>query len=254
MVLSVKGGIDIASLVPRGSPDDVRRSVDNVLRILAGTKTPDIFECARVDRNVPIEETVRALAEYVKDGKIGGIGLCEASVTTIRRAHAVHPIAAVEVEYSLWSTEIRTNEVAGVCAELGIPIVAYSPLGRGFLTGDIRSPEDIPELDIRRHLDRFQPGNFEKNLVLVDKVRPIAERNGCTLAQLALEWVRAQSGKCGMPVLLPIPGSTTPGRVEENCKEVGISEEDMGEIEEILRDSQVVGGRYFKKVESLLFV
>lgn len=223
------------------------------MRILDGVKKIDIFECARVDPKTPIEETVGALAECVKEGKIGGIGLSETGAATIRRAHAVAPIAAVEIEYSLWATEIRTNGVASVCAELGIPIVAYSPLGRGFLTGEIKSPEDIPEGDFRRHFSRFQPENFKVNMELVNKVESLAKKKGCTPAQLAMEWVRYQSGRDGMPDLLPIPGATTVKRVEENCQEVGLTEEEYRELEDIVGSTQILGGRYNEAAESLLF-
>ena len=245
--------MDSATKSPLGSPADVRKSIDNILRILDGVKKIDIFECARVDPKTPIEETVGALAECLKEGKIGGIGLSESGAATIRRAHAVHPIAAVEIEYSLWATEIRTNGVASVCAELGIPIVAYSPLGRGFLTGEMKSPDDLPEGDMRRHFSRFQPENFKINLELVNKVQGLAKRKGCTPAQLAVGWVRYQSGRDGMPDLLPIPGATTVERVEENCLEVGLTEEEYGELEEIVGSTQVLGGRYFEGEDSLLF-
>lgn len=253
VILSIKGSVDAATKAPLGYPADVRKSIDNILRILDGVKKIDIFECARVDPKTPIEETVGALAECLKEGKIGGIGLSESGAATIRRAHAVHPIAAVEIEYSLWATEIRTNGVASVCAELGIPIVAYSPLGRGFLTGQMKSPDDLPEGDFRRHFSRFQPENFKINLQLVNKVQGLAKKKGCTPAQLAMEWVRYQSGKDGMPDLLPIPGATTVQRVEENCLEVGLTEEEYGELEEMVGSTQVLGGRYFEGAESLLF-
>ncbi|CAZ80585.1 unnamed protein product [Tuber melanosporum] len=253
VVLSIKGSVDISTLKPLGSPADVRKSVENTLRILDGVKKVDIFQCARVDPKTPVEETVGALAECVKEGKIGGIGLSEVGAATIRRAHAVHPIAAVEVEYSLWATEIRTNGVAGVCAELGIPIVAYSPLGKGFLTGEIKSPDDLPKNDFRRHFSRFQPENFKVNIELVNKVGGLAKKKGCTPAQLAMEWVRYQSGRDGMPDLLPIPGATAAERVEENCQEVGLTEEEYMELEGIVGSTQVLGGRYFEAAESLLF-
>ncbi|PWW79916.1 Aldo/keto reductase [Tuber magnatum] len=251
--LSIKGSVDAATLTPLGSPADVRKSIDNVLRILDGVKKIDIFECARVDPKTPIEETIGALAECVKEGKIGAIGLSEVSATTIRRAHAVHPIAAVEAEYSLWATDIRMNGVANVCTELNIPIVAYSPLGWGFLTGGIKSPDDLPENDFRRHFSKFQPDNFNVNIELVNKVEGLARKKGCTPAQLAVEWVRYQSGRYGMPDLLPIPGATSMGRVEENCQEVGLTEEEYLELEGIVGSTQVLGGRYFEAVESFLF-
>ncbi|CUS15427.1 unnamed protein product [Tuber aestivum] len=253
VILSIKGCVDMSNLRALGSPADVRKSVDNTLRILDGVKKIDIFECARVDPRTPIEETIGALAECVREGKIGGIGLSESGAATIRRAHAVHPIAAVEIEYSLWATEIRTNGVASVCAELNIPIVAYSPLGKGFLTGEIKSPEDLPENDFRRRFSRFQPENFKINIELVNRVEGLAKKKGCTPAQLAMEWVRYQSGRDGMPDLLPIPGATTAGRVEENCQEVGLTEEEYSELEGIIGSNQIVGGRYFEAAESLLF-
>jgi len=257
VVLSVKGGVDMTVFQPRGDKEGVSKSVDNVLRILDGKKFLDIFECARVDKNVPIEETVAALAKYVKAGKIGGIGLSEVSATTIRRAHAVHPIAAVEVEVSMWSTEIFSpGGVADTCAELGIPIVAYSPLGRGFLTGSLKSYDDLPEGDFRRHFDRFQPENFGKNLEIVDAIRKIAEKrgDGVTLAQLCLAWVKSKGNSEGKPTIIPIPGATTKERVEENCKLVSVSEEELLEVDQIIESIEVVGGRYNSHAESHLMV
>jgi pyridoxine 4-dehydrogenase len=155
VVLSIKGGLT-ATLAPDGTEEGVRRSVENCVKILDGKKTIDIFECARVDRNVPIEDTMRALVKLKDEGKIRGIGLSEVRAETIRRAAAVAPIAAVEIELSLTSRDVLTNGVASTCAELGIPIVAYSPLGRGLLTGRFRSTSDIPEGDFRRSQPRFQ--------------------------------------------------------------------------------------------------
>ncbi|KAL7273779.1 hypothetical protein RUND412_003336 [Rhizina undulata] len=253
VVLSIKGGIDLVSRKPNGSTEGVRKSVDNVLRLLDGKKHLDIFQCARVDPTVPIEETIAALAEYVKAGKISGIGLSECAAATIRRAHKVHPIAAVEVEFSLWSTEIVTNGVLEACAELGIPIVAYSPLGRGFLSGHIKSPDDIEVGDIRKHLDRFQPENFKKNLDLVDAIGTVADKKGVTKAQLALAWVRSKSEKKGFPAVIPIPGATVKERVEENMKDVTVTEEEIEELEKILASIDVAGGRYNPQLSATLF-
>lgn len=254
VLLSVKGGINMATFRPDGSPENIKRSVEACLAALDGKKKIDIFECARVDRNVPIETTIAALAEYVKDGTIGGIGLSEASAATIRRAHAVHPIAAVEVEFSLWSTEIFHNGVAETCAELGIPILGYSPLGRGFLTGEIRSHADIPDGEYRKHLDRFQPGNFEKNLQLVDAVKGVSDKKGVTTSQLALAWVKHQSGRGGKPAIIPMFGAVKDTRVEENMKKVEVTDEEMAEVDKILKSIEVVGLRYTKEQEGLLFV
>ncbi|KAF8540809.1 NADP-dependent oxidoreductase domain-containing protein [Trichophaea hybrida] len=258
VVLSVKGGIDIPTSQPRGDAEGLRKSVDNVLRVLDGKKFVDIFECARVDKNVPIEETIETLAEYVKAGKIGGIGLSEVSAATIRRAHKVHPIAAVEVEVSMWSTEIfAPGEVADTCCELGIPIVAYSPLGSGFLTGALKRYEDIPEGDMRLNFDRFQPENFGKNLEIVEAIRKVAEKkkgDGVTLAQLCLAWVRSKGNKEGRPTIIPIPGATTRERVEENCRLVSVTDEEMREVDAIIESVEIIGGRYNSHMAGHLMV
>lgn len=242
VVLSIKGGLK--NMTPDGSPEIIRTSVENCLKVLDGKKSLDIFECARVDPNTPIETTISALAEYVKAGKIKGIGLSEVKAETIRRAHKVHPIAAVEVEVSLWATETLTNGVMDTCAELGIPIVAYSPIGRGMLTGQIRSYDDLPEGDLRRRFPRFQPENFSKNLDLVHKLENLAKKKGCTPAQLAISWVRSLSETGGRGVVIPIPGATTEERVVENTKEVELNENDLKEIEHILATTEVLGDRY----------
>lgn len=243
VVLSIKGALG-ANLMPDGSPDGVRRSVDACLAGLAGTKTLDIFECARVDPRTPIETTIETLAEYVRAGKLGGISLSEVKAETIRRAHKVHPIVAVEVEISLWATEPLSNGIVDTCAELGIPVVAYSPIGRGFLTGQIKSLDDIPENDFRRHFPRFQPQNFSKNLELVAELEQLAQKKGCTPAQLAISWVRSLSETGGRGVIIPIPGATTAERVEENSKHVELTDGDLKEIQDILAKFEVSGDRY----------
>ncbi|KAI9815876.1 MAG: Pyridoxine 4-dehydrogenase [Thelocarpon impressellum] len=243
VVISIKGGLT-PQMTPDGSEEGVRRSVDQCLRVLDGKKFLDLFECARVDPNTPIETTIAALAKYVEAGKIGGISLSEVRAETIRRASKIHKISAVEVELSLFSPDILANGTAATCAELGIPVVAYSPLGRGFLTGEIKSPADIPEGDFRKHLPRFQPGAFEKNLELVREVEKLAAKKGCTPGQVAIAWVKSLSGKTGMPTIIPIPGSTTEKRVLENLKDVTLDESELKEIEDILGKTEVVGGRY----------
>lgn len=157
VTLFVKGGSDLKTLYPKCSAADIKASVDNCNAILAGTKKIDVFGPARVDPQVPIEETVGALAEYVEAGKIGSVALSECSAKTMEKANKVHRLSLVEVEFSLWSTDILSNGVAAKAKELSIPIVAYSPLGRGFLTGHIKSPADIPQGDLRLYFDRFQP-------------------------------------------------------------------------------------------------
>ncbi|KAJ5185631.1 hypothetical protein N7491_006499 [Penicillium cf. griseofulvum] len=245
VVLSVKGGLKVGSLVPDCSEENVRRSVDECLRLLDGKKKLDIFECARQEPNVPVEETVRVLAEYVKEGKIGGIGLSEVDAKTIRRAHKVHPIAVVEVEMSLWSTDILHNDVAKTCAELDIPVIAYSPLGRGVLTGAVTSLADIPEHDFRRHMTRFQEAHFEHNLKLINEVNGLATRKGVAPAQIALAWIRTLSEKPGMPTIIPIPGGTTKDKVVQNMGTAQrLTDSEMAEIDAILEEHTVSGARY----------
>lgn len=251
VVLSIKGGLG-PNMVPDGSEAGVRRSVDACLAGLGGKKKLDIFECARVDPKTPVETSIGVLATYVKEGKLGGISLSEVRAETIRRAHKVHPICAVEVELSLWSTEILTNGVAATCAELGIPIVAYSPLGRGFLTGDIKKRSDIPEGDIRHRMPRFQDDVFDKNISWVEKLQKLAKKKNYTGAQLALAWVKGLSGAEGMPVIIPIPGATTKERVTENMKDVKLDKADMDEINEILEKTEVHGARYPAAFQHLL--
>lgn len=242
VVLSIKGCLGATG--PDDSIEGVKKSIDNCLNILDGKKFIDVFKCARVDPKVPVEESIAAIAEYVKAGKIGGVGLSEVNASTIRRAHAVHPISAVEVEFSLFSTELKDNGVGAVCAELGIPIVAYSPLSRGFLTGQVRSRDDIPEGDFRKTLPRFQEEVFGENLKLVDEIEKIAKKKGVTPPQIAIAWVRAQSQKPGLPIIVPIPGATKPERVVENLAHIQLNETDLAEIDKILNQIPITGDRY----------
>jgi len=244
VVLSIKGGLKPPSLEPDASEQNLRRSVGECLKWLDGKKKVDLFEMARVDPKLPIEQAVETLGTLVKEGKIGGISLSEVKAETIRRAAKVHKISAVEVELSLWSTDVLHNGVAAACAEHNIPLIAYSPLGRGFLTGQIKKPEDIPEGDIRRHMPRFQPDAFAQNLKLVEELQQLAHKKGCTPAQLALGWVRQLSGKPGLPVIIPIPGATTVERIKENMEKVDLTDSEVAEIDAILKKIDVVGGRY----------
>ena len=221
----------------------MRASVENCIRLLGPGKKLDIFECARKDPTVEIEVTIKALAELVQEGKLGGIALSEVAADTIRRAAAVHPIACVEVEVSMFEDNALQNGVAKACGELGIPILAYSPLGRGMLTGQIRKPEDIPEGDMRHHMPRYSPENFPKNMELVDKVEAIAKKKGSTPGQVALAWVRGLSKRPGMPRFIPIPGATTAERVNENMTIVDLTDGEEAEIETILKSFTVAGTR-----------
>ncbi|MCJ1223569.1 hypothetical protein MMC12_000212 [Toensbergia leucococca] len=248
VVLSIKGGLIPGTHKLDGGEKNVRRSVDECLRVLDGKKFLDVFECARVDPNTPIETTIEVLATYVKEGKLGGISLSEVRAETIRRAQKVHPIVAVEVELSLWSRDTLSNGVAATCAELGIPVVAYSPLGRGFLTGQIKSVEDIPDGDFRKSQPRFQKEALAKNFEMVEELQKLGRKKGCTPAQLALAWVKQLSGKPGLPVIVPIPGATTEKRILENMHEVELSKEDLDEIDAILDKTEIHGGRYDKNM------
>lgn len=244
VVLSIKGGMPPNEMRPDGSEKNVKRSIDECLSVLEGKKFLDLFECARVDPKTPIEITVRTIDSYVKDGKVGGISLSECSANTIHRAAKVAKVAAVEVEFSLWSTDILENGVAKACAEHDIPVIAYSPLGRGFLTGQIKSLDDIPKNSMLRHMPRFQPDAFDKNLDLVKEVEQLASKKGCMPGQIAVAWVLKQSGSKGMPVLIPIPGASSEGRVKENSVKVDLSDADMKEIDGILKSATVHGSRY----------
>jgi pyridoxine 4-dehydrogenase len=256
VVLSIKGATKPGEMIPDGSAKNVRRSVEECLKVLDGTKSIDIFECARLDHNISLEETVGTLAELVKEGKIGAIGLSEVKASTIERAHKIHPIAAVEVEVSLWSPDILTNGIATTCAKLGIPIIAYSPLSRGAFAGEtIRKNADIPEGDFRKHSPRFQDDVLEYNNQIVDEVEKIAQRKGVTKAQVAIAWVKALSGRTitaedGQQVklgtIIPLPGATKPERVIENTTSIQLSDAEMEEIEAILKKNPTQGDRYPK--------
>jgi len=242
VVISIKGGCEPNTLVPNGSEENTRRSIQECIDVL-GSKKLDLWEAARVDGNVPIEIPMRVAKRFVEAGKLGGVSLSECSAETIRRASKEITVSAVEVEFSLWSTEILENGVAATCAELGIPIVAYSPLGRGFLTGQVKSREDVPE-HLRNMIPRFSEENFGKNLELVHGVEKIAQRKGCTSGQVAISWIKAKSGKDGLPTIIPIPGATTAERVRENMVTVELSENDVKEIDSLLATVPIYGGRY----------
>jgi len=223
-----------------GSPEYVQKSVEGSLQRL-GIETIDLYYQHRVDPNVPIEETVGAMGELVKVGKVRYLGLSEASAQTIERAHQVHPITAVQTEYSLWTRDPEQNQVLQTCERLGIGFVPYSPLGRGFLTGAFSSPDDFEENDYRRFSPRFQGENFYKNLQLVDKVKALAQDKGCTPSQLALAWVLAQG-----ETIVPIPGTKRRTYLEENVGALAIelSASELAEIEAIFPPDVAAGLRY----------
>jgi aryl-alcohol dehydrogenase-like predicted oxidoreductase len=244
VVLATKFGIvrDPANPQVRsvnGKPDYIRRSCEGSLKRL-GIETIDLYYQHRVDPNTPIEETVGAMAQLVQEGKIRHIGLSEASPQTLRRAVKVHSITALQTEYSLWSREPE-DEILATCRELGVGFVAYSPLGRGFLTGQFTRFEDFPEDDYRRFSPRFQGENFQKNLDLVRRVEEIAKEKRCKPAQLALAWVLAQDKN-----VVPIPGTKRRKYLEENVAalDVKLNAEDLRRIDEIFPSGAAAGLRY----------
>ena len=241
VTLATKGGIAWADpdRGVDGRPESVRRACEASLERL-GTDRIDLYYQHRVDPQVPIEETVGAMAELIADGKVRHIGLSEAAPETVRRAHAVHPLAAMQVEYSLWTRDIETD-LLPLARELGIGVVAYSPLGRGFLSGAITSPEDLDDDDWRRGNPRFQGENFHRNLDLVARVRAIADERGATPAQVALAWLLHQGDD-----LVPIPGTTRPGRLDENIAaiELELTEAESRQLEEVFTTDAIAGARY----------
>lgn len=222
-----------------GKPEYVKSSCEASLKRL-NVEVIDLYYLHRRDPDTPIEETVGAMAGLVKEGKVKAIGLSEVNTATLRRANAVHPISALQTEYSLWSREPE-EEILPTCRELGIAFVAYSPLGRGFLTGQIKTFEDLDKDDYRRSSPRFQGDNFNKNLALVKKIEAIAKEKGCTPSQLALAWVMAQE-----EFIFPIPGTKRIKYLEENVKAAGISLSpgELKQIEEIFPQEAVAGMRY----------
>jgi aryl-alcohol dehydrogenase-like predicted oxidoreductase len=235
------------ALTVDGSPANVRRAIEGSLTRL-GMDHVDLYYLHRVDPNTPIEETVAAMGELVKEGKVRFLGLSEASAETLRRGHAEHPITALQTEYSLWSREPEDGLLA-TCEELGIGFVPYSPLGRGFLSGEIKSVDDLAENDFRRANPRFQGENFQKNIELVKAVAGIAADKGVTAAQLALAWVLAQG-----ETLVPIPGTRRIRTLEENAAAVDIvlTPEDLARIEAVFPKGAASGHRYAEAARAAL--
>jgi aryl-alcohol dehydrogenase-like predicted oxidoreductase len=232
-------GTDGSFLGINGRPEYVRRACEASLRRL-NVETIDIYYQHRVDATVPIEETVGAMARLIEEGKVRHLGLSEAAPATLRRAHRTHPISALQTEYSLWSRDPE-DEILPTCRELGIAFVAYSPLGRGFLTGRFRKVEDLAPEDWRRNHPRFQGENFKRNLDLVRRVEQIASEKGCKASQLALAWVLAQGED-----VVPIPGTTRRAHLEENVAalELTLSPGDLARLNEVAPKGASAGERY----------
>ena len=248
VVIATKFGFRIDTSLPHGQnitgvdsrPEHVKAVAEASLKRL-GTDVIDLYYQHRVDPSVPIEETVGAMADLVREGKVKALGLSEASAATIRRAHAVHPIAAVQSEYSLWSRDPEDNGVFDTCRALGIGFVPYSPLGRGMLTGAIRKTEDLAANDFRRTLPRFQSGALENNTGLLETLEAIAAQKGVTVAQLALSWVLHQGD-----FIVPIPGARKIPHLEQNAAAaaIALTPEDVAKLSTALDPSRVKGKRY----------
>ncbi|WP_242076234.1 aldo/keto reductase [Brevundimonas diminuta] len=238
---------DRTRLMTDGSPANVRRAIEGSLQRL-GVDHVDLYYLHRVDPDTPIEDTVGAMAELVKEGKVRFLGLSEAAPDTLRKAHATHPITALQTEYSLWSREPE-DELFAVVRELGIGFVAYSPLGRGFLSGDITSIDDLDADDFRRTNPRFMGENFQKNLDLVEAVKAIASDKGITAAQLALAWVLAQGED-----LMPIPGTRRIATLEQNVAAVDVvlTPDDLAQIEAVFPKGAATGHRYAEAARAAL--
>ncbi|MEA5594516.1 aldo/keto reductase [Rivularia sp. UHCC 0363] len=243
IILATKFGIvrseDPASRGFNGKPEYVHQSCDASLKRL-GIDTIDLYYLHRVDPEVPIEDTIGAIAELVQQGKVRYLGLSEAAPATIRRAQAVHPISALQSEYSLWSRDPE-DEILPTVRELGIGFVAYSPLGRGFLSGEFKSPDDFPQNDYRRNSPRFQGDNFYKNLELVERVKEIAQAKKVTASQLAIAWLLAQGND-----IVPIPGTKQRQYLEENvaAAEITLTSEELNRIEAVAPQGTAAGDRY----------
>jgi aryl-alcohol dehydrogenase-like predicted oxidoreductase len=251
VVLATKFGIvrqaDSNTPGVNGSPEYVRTACEASLKSL-GVDHIDLYYQHRVDPKVPIEETVGAMAQLVEQGKVRYIGLSEAAPATLRRAHKVHPISALQTEYSLWSREPE-DEILPTIRELGIGFVPYSPLGRGFLAGRFRKPEDLAADDWRSQSPRFQGDNFAKNLAVLDQINLLAKKKGCTPSQLALAWLLAQGND-----IVPIPGTTSLSRLEENLRapEIALSQAELQGIEAVSPHGIAVGTRYQPGMMGLL--
>ncbi|KAG9308788.1 aldo/keto reductase [Chiua virens] len=246
--LSVKGGLKYMAMEPDSSPENLARSVNLINDKLRGKKRLDLFECARVDPKVSVEEMVATLAALKEQGKFDYIGMSECSAETLRRAHKIHPISIVEIEISPFSYEEQTREVIATAKELGVAVAGYSPLGRGFLTGQIKRLDDIPEGDFRRHLPRFQEDSMRHNFAIVDALTEIAKKKNVTAAQLCIAWVSSLG-----PHVIPIPGSSHPDRTLENSasENIEFTQAELEEINQVIQQADVKGTRYPTHVSGL---
>ncbi|KAM0341759.1 hypothetical protein ACHAPU_009892 [Fusarium lateritium] len=245
IVLTIKGGLG-PNYVPLGTKENIRQSIDNCIETLGPVGRIASFEAARKDPDVDYEEdTLTAINEYVKEGKIDGISCSELNADTLRSAAKKFKITALEIELSLFTTDPLTNGLLEACGELNIAVLAYSPLGRGFLGGQIKSAKDIPEDDPRIKMHpRWQGDNLQKNIQLVNDVEALAKKKNCTVSQIAINWLLSLSRRPGMPNIFPIPGSSKPDRIRENATIVELTDEDLADIDKLLASFVPAGERY----------
>lgn len=233
------------------SPEYAKQACARSLQRL-GVDQIDLYYAHRLDGKTPVEKTVEAMAELKKEGKIRYLGLSECSSDSLRRAHKVHPITAVQIEYSPWALEIESSQIGllKTCRELGVAVVCYSPIGRGMMSGQYRSPKDFPEGDFRTFAPRFSEENFPKNLKLIDQISELAKKKGCTPVQLTLAWILAQGDD-----FFPIPGTTNPSRLDENLGSVNVklTKEEEKEIRQVCESAEISGGRYPDAFAKALF-
>ncbi|PTB72330.1 Aldo/keto reductase [Trichoderma longibrachiatum ATCC 18648] len=245
VVLLMKGGLNLELFKPDGSPEGIRRSLDNILAQLGGSKKIDGFCCARRDPAYPLSTTFGVIQkEYIDTGKVGAIYLSECGIHTIQEATKWADIAAAEVELSMFTPDVLKNGIAAALKERNIPIIAYSPLGRGLLTGQYKTLKDVKKLGFVSTYPRFQPAQLEHNLELVAKVEQFAREKGCTPGQIAINWVRSLSSDPSLPLVLPIPGSSTVERLEENSKLVEFTKEELDTLNGLVNSFETAGGRY----------
>ncbi|KAJ6544725.1 aldo/keto reductase [Mycena sp. CBHHK59/15] len=238
--LSVKGGINIKDRAPDVAPDSLRRSIKNIQRALGTVKKVDLYQPARIDRNVPVEDMMRSLVALVQEGKFAHIGLSECNADTLRKAHAIHPVTAVEIEVSPFSYEGNQKMVIATAAELNISVVAYSPLGRGFLAGKVKTSTDLEQGDIRLNYSRFKEENMQHNRAIIAALEAMAATKGITVAQLCIAWVAALG-----PQVIPLPGSSKSTRTLENLAagDIVLSTGELKEIGKIIESHGVKGDR-----------
>lgn len=242
--LSIKTGLNLKTHQVEVKPEDLRTQIDEILDVLGDSIKIAIIEPCRIDKNIPLEDIISTIADYAKAGKIGGVGLTECSAESIRKAHAVYPLSAVEVEFSMSIPGILSDGVAATCAELGIPIAAYSPLSRGLIAGRFESPKDGSDKMAHLNFDQYKEDSLTHNWKLYEKVQSVAKAKNATPAQVSLAWIIHQSGKNGNPIIIPIPGASKVERAAENFHLITLTDEEFEDLNNFVKGFKVQGERY----------